>query len=219
MKLTLNVVFAGVCASAVLSSVAVSADTVYQVPTATSISKTINPNGGEFGQTVIFGNQTEKLLTEFSFAYNANYTRNAGLTVRFYDTDLTGAPKNLLYQSAPLNIASGNNDVVLSFGQAEVPATFTYTVQFAGVDANNTAGLLAPNLVPTKGFGYNDIWVKDAVSGAWTTQVIPGSTASAPVYSFFSAKVSAVPEPSTYALAGLAGLAWLGVAGFRRIRG
>ncbi len=218
MKLTLNVVFAGVCASAVLSSVAVNADTVYQVPTSTSSSQVINPNGGEFGQTVIFGNQTEKLLTQFSFAYNANYTRNAGLEVRFYDVDATGAPKNLLYQSNALDIKSGYNDVVINFDSAEVPATFTYTVSFDGVDSNNTAGLLAPNLIPTKGFGYNDIWVKDG-SGNWSNQVIPGGTPGAPVYSFFSAKITAVPEPSTYALAGLAGLAWLGVAGVRRFRG
>jgi hypothetical protein len=218
MKLTSNVVFAGVCASAVLSAFAVNADTVYEVKTSTSTSKVVNPNAGEFGQTVIFANQTEKLLTQFSLAYNANYTRNAGLVVRFYDVDNSGAPKNLLYQSSPQDIKAGYNDLIINFNSAAVPATFTYTVNFAGVDSANTAGLLAPNLTPNRGFGYNDIWVKDG-SGNWSNQVIPGSTPGAPVYSFFSAKISAVPEPSTYALAGLAGIAWLGVAGYRRVRG
>jgi len=216
MKLTSNVVFAGVCASALFGAVAVNADTVYQVPFVAN-SPVVNPNGGEFGQTVIFANQTEKLLTQFQVSYNANYTRNAGLTVRFYDVDASGAPKNLLYQSTALDVKAGYNEVTINFNSAVVPPSFTYTVQFSGVDSANTAGLLAAGSAPTKGFGYNDIWVKDG-SGAWVNQVVPGGTPSSPVFSFFTAKVSAVPEPSTYALAGIAGLAWLGVAGARRFR-
>lgn len=215
MKLTSNVVFAGVCASAMLGSFAVVADTVYEVKTAVASSQVVNPNGGEFGQTIIFANQTQKLLTSFDISYNANYTRNAGLTIRFYDTDLTGAPKSLLFQSDALDIKSGFNSVSLTFDKAEVPATFAYSVQFNGVDSANTAGLLAPNLSPSQGFGYNNVWVKDG-GGNWTSQVIPGGTPSSPVFSFLSAKVSAVPEPSTYALAGLAGLALLGARRFRR---
>lgn len=210
MKLTSNVVFAGVCASAMFGSVAIVAETVFEVPTAVSTSQVVNPNAGEFGQTIIFANQTEKLLTSFDISYNANYTRNAGLTIRFYDTDATGAPKVLLFQSVPQDIKSGFNSLSLAFPKEQVPATFTYTVEFNGVDAANTAGLLAPNLKPTTGFGYNDIWVNDG-AGHWSTKVIPGGN-----FSFLSAKVSAVPEPSTYALVGLAGLALLGARRFRR---
>ena len=188
---------------------------MYEVKTAVASSQVVNPNGGEFGQTIIFANQTEKLLTSFDISYNANYTRNAGLTIRFYDTDLTGAPKSLIFQSDALDIKAGFNSVSLSFDKAEVPATFAYSVEFSGVDSANTAGLLAPNLTPSQGFGYNDIWVKDG-NGKWTSQIIPGGTPSNPIFSFLSAKVSAVPEPSTYALAGLAGLALLGARRFRR---
>ncbi|HTH50022.1 MAG TPA: PEP-CTERM sorting domain-containing protein, partial [Candidatus Limnocylindria bacterium] len=134
-------------------------------------------------------------------SYGSDYALAGGLTVSLYaNNGAGGVPGELLYSSAPIDINSGGGVVSINYANELIPNELTFLVEFSGQDATHKAGLLFPNSDPSVGsLAFNDYWVKDA-GGA------------------FSLQHAVVPEPSTYALAGAAGLAWLGFAGYRRFR-
>ena len=210
MKLKTNIAFAVASVSALLASGTVFASTVYNV--AHSDTSVLFSSGNEFGDQITLGGlPAERKLTGFSVEYSANYSFAGGAVVKFYENDgLAGAPGTLLYQSAPLDIVNGGGVINIAYSQPTIPSTFTYTISFANVTGANKAGLLAPNADPTIGSSLNDFWVKSG--GTWQLQNLGATKAN------FTASVTAVPEPSTYALAGAAGLAWLAFAGYRRFR-
>jgi hypothetical protein len=80
---------------------------------------------------------------------------------------------------------------------------------FSGIDGAEQAGLLLFN-PPTVGSSLPDFWRKNA-DNSWSTFTIDAGATPAN----FNARVTAVPEPGTYAL-GLLGL--MSVAAFRRFR-
>jgi PEP-CTERM motif len=210
MKLKTNIAIAVAGASALLASCSVFAATVYDVPHANDA--TLYSDAREYGDQITLGGlAAERRLTGFSVEYSANYSFVGGAVVKFYENDgIGGAPSTLLYQSAPLNIVNGGGIYNISFAQPIVPDTFTYTVQFLNVTGANQAGLVLPNADATVGSSLNDFWVKNGAT--WQLNNLGATKAN------FTASVTAVPEPGTYALAGVAGFAWLAFAGYRRFR-
>lgn len=175
-------------------------------------AKVVSADAAEFGDQIsLYGPAGIRKLTSFSVEYYSNYALPGGLTVRFYDNDgPSNSPKTLQYQSAPLDIKLGGAILSITFNQPKISTTFTYTLQFLNAGGANVAGLLAPNAEATVGSSLNDYWSKE--SGTWQLNNL------GPVKANFTASVNAVPEPGTYALAGLAGFGWLAFAGYRRFR-
>lgn len=210
MKFTSNIAVLGALSLMACGSV-YAAGNAYDVVHTTD-AQVVSADSAEFGDQVsLYGPAGTRKLTSFSVEYYSNYSLPGGLTVRFYDNDgVGGAPKTLEYQSAPLDIKLGGAIVNITFNQPKIATTFTYTLQFLGAGGANVAGLLAPNAEPTVGSSFNDYWSKE--SGTWQLKNL------GPVKANFTASVNAVPEPGTYALAGVAGFGWLAFAGYRRFR-
>ncbi len=131
---------------------------------------------GEFGNQIFLrGDDSQKLLTGFTFEYESNYSMTAGMIVRFYQNDGgQGTPGTLLYQSNPLDIKLGHDQVSISYNSTPIPKSFTYTVEFQGNDGGaNSAGLLTPDTIPTEGQAYDDMWLRS--TGGWhIRQVLTG---------------------------------------------
>lgn len=174
--------------------------------------------GSYFGSTNEFGDQIklmdgiERLVTQFKFEYYGRHDFDGNQTaqLRLYDnTGIGDSPNNVLYDSGPLTIKSGINHIVVDWPEGLfVPDTFTWTVEFGGLQEPLQAGLLLFD-PPTVGSSYNDFWEK--VNGTWGSATIPGTVAN------FAAQVTAiVPEPTIIQYGLLGGLVWL--AGLARRR-
>jgi len=210
MKFTSNIAFIGALSVMACGSV-YAAGNAYDVAHSES-AKVVSADSAEFGDQIsLYGPAGTRKLTSFSVEYYSNYELPGGLTVRFYDNDgPSNSPGTLQYQSAPLDIKLGGAIVNISFNQPKIKTTFTYTLQFLAAGGANVAGLLAPNAEATAGLSLNDYWTKE--SGTWQLNNL------GPLKANFTASVNAVPEPGTYALAGVAGFGWLAFAGYRRFR-
>ncbi len=210
MKFTSNIAVLGALSVVACGSV-YAAGNAYDVVSSVD-ALVVSADSAEFGDQIsLYGPAGTRKLTGFSVEYYSNFSLPGGLTVRFYDNDgPAGAPKTLQYQSAPLDIKLGGAIVNITFNQPRIATTFTYTLQFLGAGGANVAGLLAPNAEPTVGSSLNDYWTKE--SGTWQLSNL------GPIKANFTASVNAVPEPGTYALAGVAGFGWLAFAGYRRFR-
>lgn len=214
MKLKSGILFAALSTSAAfvacsdisnafVASFATQSGVAYEVPIGTQNS--FLPITGEYGNQIILAG-SDRGLTAFSFGYSSDYSAVGGINVAFYaDDPLTGLPGERLYHNTtPIDLDAGVHLGTISFDplMAIVPTKFTFTVSFSGNDSSHHAGLLLPDLAPTVGsLAYNDYLVS--------------ATPGAP---FVGERAAVVPEPSTYALAGVAGLAWLAFAGYRRCR-
>jgi hypothetical protein len=98
-------------------------------------------NGGtaEFGDEIVLA-PGPRTVTRFDFLYQTSFTPDGDETIqiRFYANDgAAGAPGTLLYDSGLQPIAStgfAQDTFTLSDLTVEVPNTFTWTYQFAGLD-------------------------------------------------------------------------------------
>ena len=127
----------------------------------------------EFGdQITLSDSTTDRYLTKFMFEYTTGHGNSGDEKVwlRFYAMDGPGGtPGSTLFDSR--TVPGYATDIPLTSGTAEqvyvdlndtrilVPNSFTWTVQFSGVAASETVGLImyAP---PTVGTTFDDYWEK-----------------------------------------------------------
>lgn len=186
--------------ASVVAIASASADTIYYVaPGANNFYNSLS--GTEYGNQVSFPSNPSGAWTISSLTvpYYANYALNGGLTLKIYSNNGTGgAPGTQLWSSGPLDVLNGGGSVTVPFPFSpdnQIPNTLTYTVSFAGSGvAGNKAGLYLPGSNPAVGSAQG-IW--SGAAGIWEKRAVDGGL---PV---FQATITAVPEPSTWALAGL----------------
>ena len=153
------------------------------------------PSTSEYGDEITLDtNSTARVLSRFDFYYyysGPSVQSNVTATIRFYDNDGPGdAPGTLFFTSDPIPLRPGYVLETLQFDTASnlvAPGTFTWTVQFSNLGANQ-AGLLVYGL-PTVGSSFDDFWVN--TSGAWTTYRIGGEPSD--FAGRFGATVQVVP--------------------------
>lgn len=172
------------------------------------------------GNNIEFGDQlflagSDRRITDFQFDYflsaNANGNERAELFFYLNNGGTSGtAPGSLLYRSGPFALDKGFQTVVAQALSVTVQNTFTWSVNFSGIDLGEQAGLLLFD-PPTIGNSLDDFWVKDT-AGAWSTFLIDNGATPGN----FNARVTAVPEPSTFAFAISMVLAWFGYRGYKR---
>lgn len=208
MKLKYGILFAavGAAVSTVVCTATENSGFVASLSTGSGVAYNLQLAGfnNQIAQSGAYGNQiklapgSDLHLANFSVAYGSDYALAGGLTVSLYaNNGAGGAPGELLYSSSPIDINSGGGVVSINYSNPLIPNELTFLVEFSGQDATHAAGLLFPNQDPTVGsLAFNDYWVKNGNS--------------------FTLQHAVVPEPGTYALAGVAGLAWLAFAGYRR---
>ena len=174
------------------------------------LDRSFSPSlGQEFGDQV-FLSGNERKVSDFQFDYFVQGSGNETAELFFYKNDNVGSsgttPGSLLYQSGQFSLSQGFQTAVLQALSVTVPNTFTWTVKFGGIGIGEQVGLLLSNPA-TVGTSVDDYWMFN--DGTWATFLIDGGTTPAN----FSARITAVPEPSAVVLALLGGLTLLG---FRR---
>ena len=186
--------------ASVVAIASASADTIYYVaPGANNFYN--STSGTEYGNQVSFPSNPSGAWTiqSLTVPYYSNYGLPGGLTLNIYSNDGTGgAPGTKLWSSGPLDILNGGGSVTVPFpysGDNQIPNSLTYTVSFNGSSVSgNKAGLYLPGSNPAVGTAQG-IW--SGAGGFWEKRGVDGTL---PV---FQATITAVPEPSTWALAGL----------------
>lgn len=169
-------------------------------------------NGIEFGDQV-FLSGGERRITDFQFEYFLSVNANGNETGELFFRSNTGGtsgvePLTTLYRSGEFSLSTGFQSVCAQALAINVPSTFTWSVVFNGIDTGEQAGLLLGT--PTVGASFDDFWQKNA-NGTWSTFLIDNGATPAN----FAARITAVPEPTTYALACVGALA---LAGYRRFK-
>jgi hypothetical protein len=134
---------------------------------------------------------TARVITEFAFEYYAEFATTGDETakVRFYRMDGApgenpfNTPGTLLYESSAFGIESGYRTVRISELALWIPGdTFMFSVEFRGVTAEESVGLLYYD-PPTVGTSGSYFWEKE--NGAWS------AVASVDAGNNFSARVTA----------------------------
>jgi len=219
-------------ASVLLMGASASAEIIY--------SNTNSDSNLRFGPTTQFGDEiilagTARTLTSFSFEYWAlnagtvspGLSPTAAVQVRFYINDgplfnTYATPGTKFYDSGPFVIgtfgATDRNtvnyttaDFLAAGWNGFIPTnSFTWTVEFSGLDGNDAAGLDV-YYPPTVGSSpakennrLDDYWV---LRGSWALET--NSVAGVGVDMSFGAQFTAVPEPSTMVFGVLGGLGLL----------
>lgn len=175
-----------------------------------------NQNGIQFGDQVFLAG-SDRRITDFSFDYFAstNLSGNETAQVFFYlNNGVDGAPGDApIFSSLPFDIDAGGGRITIpALGVTLTNSSFTWAVSFSGLDVflGENAGLLLAD-PPTIGASLNDFWVRGS-DGSWSTFLIDGGATPGN----FSARITAVPEPGTFAMIGLGILALAGYRGYRR---
>lgn len=178
-------------------------------------------NGVQFGDEITLAG-TSRYLTNFSFEYfGENFSGNETVTLRIYENNgplVNGVPSP---GSIPLFTYAGfsiiaTNRATITYDQATlgggflVPDTFTWTVEFSGIDgAGESAGLDLYGPVSV-GSSFGDYWQLNGAS--W--QLLSNSVTA---ISFGATAQATVPEPGTMALLALGGLVGALVWNRRRV--
>lgn len=178
----------------------------------------------EYGDEISLAG-TARIVTTFVFEYFGNITPGnsptAAAVIRFYENNGSlydgkyPRPGSLLWESDPLPLlrnlvpTDGNyNLATIPVPNITVTDTLTWTVQFSGLTGGNSAVLTISDPVSIgkqlPGFppgtfvtgSYNDYWEKADPFNADSWALKSGGGTD---FNFF-AKVTAVPEPQTFAL-------------------
>jgi hypothetical protein len=177
----------------------------------------------EYGDEISLAG-TARIVTSFVFEYFGNITPGnsptAAAVIRFYENNGSlfdgkyPRPGSLLWESDPLPLLKNLVPTDGNFNLATIPVpnitvtdTLTWTVQFSGLTGGNSAVLTISDPVsvgkslPAGGGGfvlgsYNDYWEKADPFNAdsWALKSAGGTDFN------FYAKITAIPEPQTYAL-------------------
>ena len=192
------------------------AATVFDNTTATSsLNRSFSPgNNIEFGDQLFLAG-SDRRVTDFQFDYflSANANGNERAELFFYQNNggaSGSAPGSLLYRSGQFPLDRGTQTVLAQALSVTVQNTFTWSVSFSGIDIGEQAGLLLFD-PPTIGNSLDDFWVKNT-DGSWATFLVDNGATPGN----FNVRVTAVPEPGTFALAISMVLAWFGYRGYRR---
>ncbi|MBM3833928.1 MAG: PEP-CTERM sorting domain-containing protein [Verrucomicrobia bacterium] len=212
----------GLLSAALLGNTAGFAAVVYN-NTQNNLNRSFAPAAVN-GATPQFGDQvfltgSDRRITDFQFEYfltgpgGATSGNETGeLFFHRNDAGTTGIePGTQLYRSGEFSLSTGFQTVVAQALSVTVPSTFTWSVIFRGIEANEQAGLLIYN-PPTVGSSFDDFWQRNA-NGTWSTLL---DTTASPVPMNFAARITAVPEPGTYALAAIGGLFLIAARRFKR---
>ena len=115
-----------------------------------------------------------RLITSFAFEYFAEFAATGDETARVRFYEMNGAPGEndfatpgtLFYDSGAFSITSGYRTVNIADISALLTGTkFAWSVQFAGITATESAGLLYYN-PPT--VGSSDVYFWEKENGTWT---------------------------------------------------
>ena len=171
-------------------------------------------NNTEFGDQLFLAG-SDRRITDFQFDYflSANANGNERAELFFYQNNggVGGnAPGSLLYRSGQFTLDRGTQTVLAQGLSVTVQNTFTWSVAFSGIDLGEQAGLLLFD-PPAIGNSLDDFWVKNT-DGSWSTFLVDNGATPGN----FNARVTAVPEPGTFALAISMVLGWFGYRGYRR---
>jgi len=178
----------------------------------------LNPGLSEVGDEIILAPGGPRTASTFRFEYYGDGLDSGTVAnqfqIRFYDNS-TLIPNDLgmFYDSGLIALptpdnASGRNTLEfdLSSLNLTLPEDFTWSIQFSGIEAGETAGVTIYDPA-TVGTGYDDYWLRNG-GGNW---VLMGT--NVPIS--FGAAFTAVPEPSTYVLAILGGICGLALVNRR----
>jgi hypothetical protein len=215
-----NLILALASGALAASTAGLQADTLVYDNSTTKLNLTYG-SAFEFGDEVSLSG-TDRLLTSLIFEYfGRDFSGNEAVKLRLYANDgaFTGSvpdaqrPSTELYSTGWESIGETFGDGLtlaydLSSANIVVPNTFTWTVEFQGIEAGEFAGLELYN-PPTTGMSYDDFWEKDG-SGNWVQRFSEFGT---PMN--FGVRVTAVPEPAVSTLLALGGFAGL-IAFWRR---
>ena len=189
------------------------AEFVYQNSTA-NLSQRLSIGNTEVGDEIVLAG-ADRLLAAFDFQYyGISFSGNEKAQVRFYyndgdvfnDDPAARKPLTAFFDSGLFDVAAtAGSTLNFSIGDGTLPSgvllpeSFTVSVQFSGIEAGESAGvdLYDP---PTVGASLPDYWYNDPVGG-WQTR----TNSTYPMN--FGARIQAVPEPSTWTLFILGGLA------------
>jgi hypothetical protein len=214
-------------AASLLSGVSASADYVTYLNDANYLQKYSDHGNSEVGDQITLSRQSGPNVTisGFEFEYFANQLSGNETAQVFFRTldGPGGTPGSVFYNSDPFSLDLGQNRAVNTGMSVEVPLsagdTFVWSVAFQGIEtgAGEKAGILFYD-PPTIGSSDPSFyWVKpydpNDPNTSWGRfdAGIPGPGKGGN----FGARITAVPEPGTWALL-LSGLTWVGLLGYRR---
>lgn len=212
-------VTSGVLLVGCMSAFAQSSITAYN-NTTNDLRVRFNPGTAEVGDQIILSPLQATKVTAFSFQYwLTGATGSEKAQVKFYANDgaVYGSgtslmPGTVLFDSGLFGITGTERSVLTFDGSTDaaflsgvnVPASFTYSVQFSSLGVGANAGLDIYNGCSVGG-NYTDYWQN--TGSTWELRTGANNMD-------FAATLQVVPEPGTYALFGLG----LTVLGFVRSR-
>ena len=205
--------FRAILAGALLFALPLTAAEVVYDNSVNDLAFNLDPGAQEVGDE-IFLDGTARWLSEFTFEYwgenslsETEFSGPVEARIRFYLNDgpaLPGVddaftPSTVFFDSgtfaidptlrATLTFDDFVTDVTVPL-TVDLPDSFTWSVEFTGLGATDTAGVTIYSPA-TIGTSFDDYWVRDGVSWTLQTNVVAID---------FAARFSAVPEPTTLAL-------------------
>ena len=177
----------------------------------------------EIGDDLAFSGMN-RVLTELTFSYKADYSRPQGAVVTLYTEggpDAYGLfmPQTKIFERAvDVQAGGGIGRLELAYNLANtLPDKVIFTVRFIDVPTGSQPALVAEDGDPTVGQTQPGYWERTG-SGEkdWALRPLNGTSANSANF-LVTVKAAPIPEPGTVAL-GVAGLASLAWASRRRTR-